>query len=114
MTIRHLVLAAAVTFTTQAFAADIDAPALWKKHCKGCHGDTGKADTKKGKEYEVDDLTTADWQSKHKDEDIKKVISEGLPKSNEHKFKDKMKPFKEKMSPEEIDALVKFVRTLKG
>jgi mono/diheme cytochrome c family protein len=115
MMIRHLVLAAAMTFTTQAFAADIDAPALWKKHCKGCHGEVGKAETKKGKEYKVDDITTAKWQGKHKDEDIKKAISDGLgPKTDDHPFNDKMKAFKEKLKPEEIDALVAYIRTLKA
>jgi cytochrome c6 len=114
MMIRSLVFAAAVAFATNAFAAEPDGPALWKKHCKGCHGEAGKAETKKGKEYEVDDLTTAEWQDKHKDEDIKKVITDGMSKESKHKFKDKMKPFKDKMKPEEIDAVVKFIRTLKA
>lgn len=113
MKIRHLVLAATLAFTTTAFA-EPDAPALWKKHCKGCHGEAGKAETKKGKEYQVDDITTAEWQDKHKDDDIKKVITDGMSKESKHKFKDKMKAFKDKMSPEEIDAVVKFIRTLKA
>jgi mono/diheme cytochrome c family protein len=108
----RVVLALTFLFTSTAFAAP-DAPALWKKHCKACHGETGKADTKKGKEFEVEDITTAEWQDKHSDDEIKKAITEGLPKSDKHKFQDKMKSFKEKMSAEEIDAVVKHIRTLK-
>ena len=113
MTIRRLVLAAAVTVALPAFA-EPDAAALWKQHCKGCHGDTGKADTKNGKKYKVDDITTAAWQDKHKDDEIKKVITDGMPKDSKHEFKEKMKSFKEKMSAEEIDAVVKYIRTLKA
>lgn len=100
-------LFAALTFIAASSAfAEVDAPAIWKSKCKGCHGDTGKADTKKGKEYKVEDLTIAKWQDKHTDDDIKKGITEGVPKT-------KMKGFKDKLSAEEIDALVKHVRTLK-
>ena len=114
MKTHQLVLALTFLFGTAAFAEAPDAPALWKKHCKGCHGDTGKADTKNGKKYEVEDITTADWQSKHTDEEIKKAVTDGLPKSDKHKFQDKMKSFKDKMSAEEIDAIVKHVRSLKA
>jgi len=42
------------------------------------------------------------------DGDIKKVITDGSDSNS------KMKPFKEKLSEQEIDSLVKYIRTLKG
>ncbi|MGQ0504374.1 MAG: c-type cytochrome [Myxococcaceae bacterium] len=100
-----LSVALSTTFATGTFAAD--AAENWKAKCKSCHGDTGKGDTKVGQKEKVEDLSTAEFQSKHTDADIKQVIAEG---STENK---KMKPFKEKLTPEEIDALVKHVRAFK-
>lgn len=105
--IRRLALALSLTLAAPALAADVDVPALWKKHCKGCHGETGKADTPNGKKHKVEDMTTAKWQEKHDDEKIKKGINEGVPKT-------KMKAFKDKLSAEEVDAIIKHIRTLKG
>ncbi len=97
-------LAAAVLLPTAAFA-EIDVPAVWKKKCAMCHGDDGKAQTKMGAKYKVPDISTAEWQGKHSDEQIKDVITNG--------GKTKMPAFKEKLTAEEIDAMVKKVRSLK-
>ncbi len=45
--------------------------ALFQKHCSACHGADGK-----GKVAKVD-ITTADWQKAHGDEQIVKVVREG-------------------------------------
>ncbi|MFZ5469008.1 MAG: c-type cytochrome [Myxococcota bacterium] len=95
-----VLLAVAVPFT--ALAGD-ETAALYKKHCKSCHGMDGKADTKTGKKEKMTDISTAEWQSKNSDEKIFKVISNGEKDT-------KMKPFKEKLSEDEIKGLVKFVR----
>lgn len=81
---------------------------IWKAKCKSCHGDDGKAQTKMGQKEKIDDLTTEAWQKKHSDEDIKKVIVEGSTENT------KMKPFKDKLTPEQIDGLVKHIRGLKA
>lgn len=103
-------LIAAVLFTCSVSTAALadDAASLWKAKCKGCHGEDGKAKTRTGEKEKIPDLTTAKWQGAFVDADIKLVISEGS-KTNE-----KMKPFKEKLTGQEIDSLVKFIRTLKG
>jgi cytochrome c6 len=80
---------------------------IYKAKCKGCHGEDGKAQTKVGKKEKMADISTAEWQSKHSDEDIRTVISDGS------KDNAKMKPFKDKLSAEEIASLVKYIRTLK-
>ena len=87
---------------TPAFADDV--ADIWKAKCKSCHGDDGKADTKEGKKSKIKDISTEEWQAKHSDADIKKVISEGVTK---------MKPYKDKLSEAEIDGLVKYIRALK-
>lgn len=100
-----IAVAMSATFATGALAAD--AAENWKAKCKSCHGETGKADTKTGQKEKMDDISTAEWQAKHSDADITKVITEGDPDNK------KMKPFKEKLTPEEINALVAYIRGFK-
>ncbi len=94
------------SFTAVAHADTI--PEIWKSKCKSCHGETGKADTKTGKKEKVSDMTPAAWQTEWTDEKIKKVILEG---SKDNK---KMKAFKDKLSAEEVEGLVKHIRGFKG
>jgi mono/diheme cytochrome c family protein len=102
------VLAAAVLALSLAGTAFADSAAdVYKAKCKGCHGEDGKAQTKVGIKEKMIDISTAEWNGKHTDADIKKVIEEG---STENK---KMKPFKDKLSAGEIDSLVTYVRGLK-
>jgi len=109
--IRVILAAALLAAPLAASAADapaaaptIDAKQLYDKNCKNCHGADGKAQTKMGKKYEIDSFADADWQAKHSDEKIREVIANGKPKT-------KMKAYKSKLSAEQIDALVKYVRT---
>ena len=96
---------ACLTLAAPAFADDASAD-IWKAKCKSCHGEDGKADTKTGKKEKMDDISTAEWQAKHPDAEIKKVIAEGVKDT-------KMKAFKDKLSDAEIDGLVKYIRGLK-
>ena len=92
-------LAAAPAFAEEA--ADI-----WRAKCKTCHGDNGNADTREGRKQKIPDMTAEKWQSEHTDVEIKDAITNGVKDS-------KMKPFKDKYSAAEIDALVKYVRGLR-
>ena len=83
-------------------AADIDAKKLYMTHCKTCHGEDGKP-TDLGIGLEARDFTDADWQAKATDEQIIKQINDGTP--------EKMMPFKEKLSPDEVKAMVPVVRS---
>ncbi len=96
-----------ISFSFAAVAHAAPVAEVWKEKCKSCHGETGKGDTKQGKKEKVDDMTNAGWQTKWTDEKIKTVILDGSPDNK------KMKPFKEKLSAEDIDALVKHIRTFK-
>src|SRR5262249_7837304 len=80
---------------------------IWKAKCKGCHGEDGAAKTKVGEKEKIADMSKAEWQAKHTDEQIKAVITDGSKNNS------KMKPFKEKLSDEEIQSMVSYIRGLK-
>src|SRR5687767_10184245 len=95
-----------VAAATLSFAAFADVQADWNKHCKSCHGATGKADTKVGKKEKIDDMTNPEWKAKWTAEKMKPVIEDGIADT-------KMKAFKDKLKSEEIDALIKHIQSFK-
>lgn len=80
----------------------------WKAKCASCHGQTGKGDTDKGKELKAEDMTTAKYAAK-KDDELKKAITDGVKVDG----KEVMQSFKDELTPEQVDALVKYTRTFK-
>ena len=105
-----LILSTAVltaAFTLPATAVDVKEN--WGTHCAACHGKDGKGQTKAGRMAGVKDQTDAAYQDTLKEEKMFASIKEGLKDGD----KDKMKPFKEKLSDDEIKALVAFVKSLK-
>jgi len=88
-------------------AADVQAN--WTKHCVACHGKDGKGQTKAGKMAGVKDQTDAQYQAGLKDDKMFAAIKDGLKEDG----KEKMKPFKDKLSDDEIKALLAHVRSLK-
>jgi mono/diheme cytochrome c family protein len=71
---------------------------LFKEYCAKCHGDDGKADTFKGKHLKARNFTDAEWQAGESNTDLIKSVTEG---------KDDMPPFGKKLTPEQIEGLVK-------
>jgi mono/diheme cytochrome c family protein len=104
---RPLLLALTLLFTSSAWAAGPDASELWGAKCKNCHGPDGRAQTKVGQKEHIDDFSEAAWQQHHSDDHLRKVIRDGSPDNA------KMKAYKDKLTPDQIDALVKYIRTLK-
>lgn len=80
---------------------------VFAANCASCHGLDGKAKTPAGKKLKVKDLT----QSTASDADIEKQIVNG---TQDAKGNQRMPEFKSKLSPEEIAALVEYVKTLRG
>jgi mono/diheme cytochrome c family protein len=84
---------------------------VWMKNCKKCHGADGKGDTPMGKKFEVRDYTDAAVQASLTDEAIKASIVDGVTNEDGKKV---MMAFGNKLSDEEADALVAYLRSLKA
>lgn len=99
-----IALGAVVCFSGTAVsnAAEIDAMKLYMTHCKTCHGEDGHP-TELGEGLGARDFSNKDWQAQTADERIIEQITKGTP--------EKMMPFNEKLTPEEIKALVPVVRS---
>ena len=110
--VRLPALLAAASFLLSATAvAQMDPKKVeraWKSKCASCHGATGKGDTDKGKELKVEDMSAAKYQGK-KDADLKKAILDGVKADG----KEVMPGFKDEVTPEQADALVKYTRSFK-
>lgn len=91
----------AVVLSIPLSAGAQDAAATFKSKCAGCHGADGTG-TKAGKMMGAHDFTTPDVQ-KMSDAELSEVITNG---------KGKMKPTTG-LKPEDVKALVAYIRTLK-
>jgi len=114
-TSRKMWLAAAMAaLIPLASHADVDKKAerLWKAKCASCHGADGKGQTEQGQKAGVADYTSAAWQKAHTDAQIKTAIENGVKREKGGK-KQEMEGFKDKLSGEQIDSLVVFIRSLK-
>ena len=80
-----------------------DAAADYKAKCATCHGAEGKGDTAMGKTMKVKDLSSDEVQ-KQSDAEITTIIEKG---------KKPMPGYEGKLTKEQIDGLVKYVRSLK-
>lgn len=97
---RRIVAAVAVclafAFTT---ARAEDGKALFAQKCAACHGPDGKGQNPMGKKLGAKDLTTLGAS----EADIVKTITNGKPP--------KMMPYKEKLTPDQIQAIAKYVKS---
>jgi cytochrome c6 len=96
------VLAVAFALSTQTFAAD-SAADVYKSKCASCHGAEGKGDTAMGKSLKLKDLASDDVQ-KMSDADLYGVIEKG---------KKPMPAYEGKLTKDQMNDLVKWIRTLK-
>ena len=83
----------------------------WENHCAKCHGADGKGQTKVGKKLGVLDYTSAADQAKFTDDQAVKAIAEG---AKDKAGKERMKAYKDELSPQEIRDLVGMVRKFKS
>jgi mono/diheme cytochrome c family protein len=88
-------------------APTADAPSakeIYEKRCVLCHAADGTGRTKKGKQLKAPNFTSDRWQRHTTDEEIIKAIADGIPKR-------KMPAFKDKLTPEQIQSLVPYLRS---
>lgn len=105
------IVAIAMTSTTRVHADKTER--TWQAKCSACHGDDGKGQTAKGKEMALNDLSAADIQKGLTDAQIQKAIEDGVSTTKNGK-KQQMDGYKDKLKPDQIADLVKYVRTLAG
>jgi len=84
--------------------ASSEAQQIYQERCVACHGEDGKGKPKKGRELKAKDFTRARWQKHTSDEEIVETITNGIRKK-------KMPAFKDKLTPEQIRALVPWLRS---
>ncbi|HSB36315.1 MAG TPA: cytochrome c [Thermoanaerobaculia bacterium] len=94
-----LVFGSILGVAVAVYAAETKAPSeTFEKYCAKCHGLDGRAKTNKGKQLKAQDFTDPEFQAETSDADLIKAVTEG---------KDDMPPFGKKLTPEEIQSLVK-------
>ncbi len=86
----------------EIFASDIDGQGLYAKHCVLCHGEDGTGETDLGSGLGAQDFNDKAFQDGITDEQIVEQIKNGT--------EDKMFPFSDKLSEEEMHALVPVIR----
>lgn len=104
-----LTLLVAALVATAITAKAADAKENYDANCKKCHGEDGKGQTKMGQKAGCKDYTDAKVQADLKDDKAFKSIKEGLKDGD----KEQMKAFGEKLSDDEIKALVAHMRSFK-
>jgi mono/diheme cytochrome c family protein len=93
----------AVAFALSTVSAAQSGADVFKSKCAVCHGATGAGDTAMGKNMKLKDLGSADVQGMS-DADLNGIITNG---------KDKMPKYDGKLSKDQINDLVKYIRTMK-
>ena len=114
---RKLFLPAALFATlgmaaSSAFGDDAATERTWRAKCASCHGKDGKGQTKQGEKMGIHNMADPVWQKEFTDDKIRETVLKGISRTKDGK-KQEMKPFDGKLTPEEVDALIKYVRTFK-
>ncbi len=95
-----LFVVAMAAFGLSAYGSDTpEHPSeLFKKNCAKCHGENGRAETTRGQNLRARNFTDAEWQAGVTDAELIKSVTDG---------KDDMPPWGKKLTPEQIQSLVK-------
>ena len=86
----------------EIMASEIDGQELYAKHCVLCHGEDGTGETDLGSGLGARDFNDKAFQDGITDEQIVEQIENGT--------EEKMFPFKDKLSSDEMHALVPVIR----
>lgn len=106
MNAKFLLLFGLAALNSPGTASAANGGEVFGTHCASCHGIDGRGRTPAGKKLRVKDLA----ESNLADTDIEKQIVNG---TQDAKGNVRMPEFKTKLSPEEVAALVAFVKTLR-
>jgi len=104
---KKLIMACAVAAGMAVAASAADVEANWTKHCASCHGKDGSGDTRMGKKAGAKDYRDPKIQAEIKADEALKNVKAGMKEDG----KEKMKPFADKLSDDEIKALIEHIKT---
>jgi mono/diheme cytochrome c family protein len=85
---------------------------IFEAKCATCHGDDGRAKTEVGADMAIADMTKAAYWKDLTLEGARKSVLEGVKRTFKGKEQE-MKPFKDRLTPEQVDALVIYSSSLK-
>jgi len=102
------ILALLAFFGSVARADDIQP--VFEKNCAACHGKDGKGNTRMGRQVDVKDYTDPKVQADLSDEKALKTIKEGI---KDDKGKERMKPYGDLLTDDQIKSLIAYIRTFK-
>ena len=94
----------AVALTTRAAAQGVDGKTVYDENCKKCHGATGTPVAPMKKKYEKLAAFDAAFFANRSADSVVAILTNGRG--------DNMKSFKEKLKPEELAAVAKYIREL--
>jgi len=103
-----LLSVATAVLVAPAFGADLaKGKSIYGDKCLKCHGEKGKGDGRKAADLEKKpaDYTDKAKMAKFTDEDLKKAVKEG---------KKPMPAFGKKLTDEQIDNVIAYIRTFAG
>lgn len=101
ITLLCMILSVVALVSGLSFAQD--AAATFKGKCAMCHGADGSGKTTMGEKFGIRDLRSADVQ-KQTDAQLSEIVTKG---------KNKMPAYDGKLTKEQVDQLVAFIRSLK-
>jgi mono/diheme cytochrome c family protein len=129
---RYLAVASLLValFASQVFSADGLAPPtgykpdkktirLFEAKCATCHGEDGRAKTELGQEMAIADMTRAAYWKDLTLESARKSVMDGIKRTSkgldgkEAGKEQEMKPFRDRLTPEQIDALDLYASSFK-
>lgn len=101
----HALEAPSASTSTQQSLLQGDGKALYKAECAACHGNQGRGNGRAGRGMDPRpvDLTTPEFLDETSDEDMFKMIAEGVGE---------MDPYRDIFTDEQIQAVIGYVREL--
>lgn len=95
------------SLSAEEAAGPKDAATNWQQHCQKCHGADGSGSTRIGKRLKLRDYTDAAVQASFSDEEITKILNEGITDDRGREVKPS---FADILSAEEIAEMVTYIR----
>ena len=86
---------------------------IFEAKCATCHGDDGRGRTEEGRDMDIADMTKAAYWKDLTLEVARKEVLEGLKRTSKSGKAQEMKPFRDRLTPEQIDALNIYASSLK-